>query len=434
MREFLEEKRNGCGQTTIGKMAIRIGRTCDSCGFDNAEVGQDCPLCGVSAVTQVPPPDAPTLVQGQTLSSAEFDPARTTVFAGRYRIEEVLGKGGMGDVYRVHDTETGRDLALKVLRRDSSADKARLERFRREISVLTRLRHPGILGILDHGVEGADLFFVCEIVHGRDLRAVLREKGFFNAKDGAALVAAVADALSAAHAEGVVHRDVKPANIMVADDGSIRLVDFGLARPEGLDVERVTQTGQFVGTPVYMAPEQFDARGVDARADLYSLGVVLFEMLTGQVPFNASSVMSMAMKHLKDPAPAPSTLRPDLPPWLDRVVLKCLEKEPSRRFPTAASLADELRLPRTGATSRPRKLKSGDSVMQAEGASAEWALVLASPAEKPGWTPAMALRFEDRTYRLVRVDAPGARKGLWTYRFIHWPEGELMRRLVDYDA
>jgi len=415
-------------------MAVRIGRTCDSCGFDNAEVGQDCPLCGVSVVTQVPSPDAPTLVHGQTHSSFEFDPAKTPVFAGRYRVEELLGKGGMGDVYRVHDTESGRDLALKVLRREASADKARLERFRREISVLTRLRHPAILSIFDHGVEGSDLFFVCEIVRGRDLRMELRSKGPLPIAEAAALAAVVADALAAAHAEGVVHRDVKPANIMVAEDGSIRLVDFGLARPEGLDVERVTQTGQFVGTPVYMAPEQFDARTVDARADVYSLGVVMFEMLTGHVPFNASSVMSMAMKHLKDPAPAPSTLRPNLPPWVDRLVLKCLEKEPSRRFASASLLADELRLPRTGGVTRPRKLKSGDSVMQPEGASSEWALVLASPAEKPGWTPAMALRFEDRTFRLVRVDSPGARKGLWTYRFIHWPEGELIRRLVDYES
>jgi serine/threonine protein kinase len=162
---------------------------------------------------------------------------------------------------------------------------------------------------------------------------------------------------------------------------------------------------------------------------------VLFEMLTGHAPFNASSVMSMAMKHLKEPAPAPSVSRPELPPWLDRVVLKCLEKEPSRRFATAALLAEELRLPRTGGVARPRKLPSGDSVMLAESSAAEWALVLASPVEKEGWTPGLGLRFEDRIYRLVRADSPGTgRKGLWTYRFINWPEGEVIRRLLDYDT
>jgi serine/threonine protein kinase len=391
-------------------MAIRIGRTCESCGFDNAEIGQDCPLCGLSA-TLAPSSDAPTVAMGEATSAAEFDPAKTPVFAKRYEVRELLGKGGMGDV-----------------------DQTSLERFRREISVLTKLRHPAILTILDSGTEGADLFFVCEIVRGQDLRMELRKRGAFPVKDACALLAVVADALAAAHAEGVVHRDVKPANIMVADDGSIRLVDFGLARPEGLDVERVTQTGHFVGTPTYMSPEQFDARKVDARTDIYSLGVVLFEMLAGHAPFSASSVMSMAMKHLKEAPPAPSVIRPDLPPWVDRLVLKCLEKEPSRRFPSAAALAEELRIPRTGAVSRPRRLPSGDSVILAESASSEWALVLSAPAEKPGWSHALALRFEGRTYRLVRVDPPPAPKGRWTYRFVPWPESELMRRVVDYDA
>ena len=414
-------------------MAVRLFRTCESCGFDNAEVGHDCPLCGVPAASVTPSPDAPTLALHET-GSAPFDPLQTPVFKERYRVEELLGKGGMGDVYRVHDTVSGRDLALKVLRRDASTNSATVDRFRREIAVLTRLRHPAILRIFDHGTQGADLFFVSEIVHGQDLRLALKKRGPFPLNDAVALAAVVADALSAAHAEGVVHRDVKPANIMLAAEGAIRLVDFGLARPEGLDVERVTRTGEFVGTPTYMSPEQFDARTVDARSDVYSLGVVLYEMLTGHPPFRASSVMAMAMKHQQEPPPPPSASRPDLPPWIDRLVLKSLDKQPSRRFATASMMADELRLPRTGATARPRKLPSGDSVVQAESASAEWALVLAAPFEKAGWTPAMALRFEDRIFRLVRVDAPAARKGRWTYRFTIWPQGEVIRRLVDYDA
>ena len=413
-------------------MAVRIGRTCDSCGFDNAEVGQDCPLCGVSSVTAAPSSDAPTLALEQTTWAAEFDPATTPVFAERYRVEELLGRGGMGDVYRVHDTVTAKDLALKVLRRDASTGSATLERFRREISVLTRLRHPAILSIVDHGVQGTDLYFVSEIVRGHDLRAALRDRGAFTVKEAVALAAVIADALAVAHAEGVVHRDVKPANIMLAQDGSVRLVDFGLARPEGLDMERVTQTGQFVGTPAYMSPEQFDTRKVDARSDVYSLGVVLFEMLTGHAPFTASSVLSMAMKHLKEAAPAPSVSCPDLPPWVDRIVLKCLEKEPSRRFANALALAEELRLPRTGGVVRPRRLPTGDSVLLAESAAAEWALVLASPAEKPEWRSGLALRYAERTFRLVRIDPPLQPKGRWTYRFTPWPEGELMRRLVDY--
>jgi len=414
-------------------MAVRLFRTCESCGFDNAEVDHDCPLCGVSA-TVAPASDAPTLAMGHTSSRVEFDPSVSPLFGNRYRVEEMLGRGGMGDVYRVHDTVEGRDLALKVLRRDASTSSAVLDRFRREIAVLTRLSHPAILRIVDHGVQGADMYFVSEIVQGADLRVELRKRGTFPVGEALELVAVVADALAAAHAEGVVHRDVKPANIMIEKDGRVRLLDFGLARPEGLDVERVTQTGEFVGTPAYMSPEQFDARGVDARSDLYSLGIVLFEMLTGQAPFGASSVMSMALKHLKEPAPAPSLSRPDLPPWVDRIVLKCMEKEPSRRFASASALAEELRRPRTGAVVRPRKLPSGDSVLVSDDGLSEWALVLASPREKKEWTPGLALRFDERFYRLVRVDAPGSGKGLWTYRFEAWPQNEIMRRVFDYDA
>ncbi|MEO5763620.1 MAG: serine/threonine-protein kinase [Vicinamibacteria bacterium] len=415
---------------------VRFHRTCESCGFENAEADRDCPLCGVSVATTLTDSEAPTLhlPQREPHSAATGADSANLVFADRYHVTSLLGKGGMGDVFRVHDSVSGRDLALKVLSREASTNSASLDRFRREIAVLMRLKHHAILNILDHGVQGGNLFFVTEIVDGQDLRLTLKARGPFPVKDAMALGATVADALAAAHAEGVVHRDVKPANIMMAADLSIRLVDFGLARPEGLDVERVTQTGEFVGTPTYMSPEQFSTHGVDARSDLYSLGIVLFEILTGQPPFMASSVMGVALKHLREAPPPPSISRPDLPPWVDRLVLRCLEKEPSRRFGSAALLAEELRMTHTDSVVRPRRLPSGDSVVVAESPSAEWAMVLAASAEKAGWSTSMALRFEDRLFRLVRVDRPITPKGRWTYRFAYWPQGELIRRLVDYDA
>jgi serine/threonine-protein kinase len=418
-------------------------RTCDSCGFTNAEPGKACPLCGTSEVRATLADEGETREFPATRRLGEDAPASEgprssavgRTFINRYRVDALLGSGGMGEVYRVRDLTAQCDRALKILHPTDRPDAAATQRFRREIEVLQRLAHPSIPPILDFGASGDELFFVTELVEGHDLKTAIQARGAWPVDEACEVVAATADALHAAHVLGIVHRDVKPNNIMIARDGSLRLLDFGLARGMGVSVDMVslTKTGVIVGTPGYMSPEQFDGRSVDERSDVYSLGVVLYELLTARLPFSAPTAMALAVKHLMETAPAPRTHRPELPAWLDRLVLKCLEKDPARRCASADALAAELRRSRQALRRRSRRLANGDAVVLDEGQLSEWALVLATPQEKTGWSAGMALRFEERYYRLDRVDAPAGADARWTYRFADWPAEVVFRRLVDYE-
>jgi serine/threonine-protein kinase len=358
-----------------------------------------------------------------------------TVVGDRYRVEGLVGRGGMGQVFRVTDLATGRTLALKVLRAVEGEDADRARRFSREIQILTRLHHPAVLRILDWGESAAGLFFVTELVDGEDLKMAIRRRGPWAPAEAAALGATIAEALAAAHAQGIVHRDVKPNNVMIGSDGSVLLLDFGLARGAGIDLTTLTRTGTILGTPGYMSPEQFDAHGVDERSDVYSLGVVLFEVLTGRLPFTGQTPIAVALGHKTEPPPLPRSIRHAIPAWLEHVVLRCLEKDPARRFATAAELAAELRRPRHAASApRSRSLPGGDEVVLDPAETTDWSLVLSSPREKTGWVAGMALRFEERYYRLLDTLPPGPHgSGGWTYRFGAWPDGEVFRRLVDYE-
>ena len=411
-------------------------RTCDACGFENAEPGKPCALCGASEIVQATS-DLSTILAPRTPTPGGASGA-ARVEAGqligeRYRVVSLLGSGGMGQVFRVQDQKSGQALALKVLRPLDSDDADRVRRFQREIQVLTRIQHPAVLRILDWGDSHAGLYFVTELVDGEDLKAAIRRRGPSPAPEAAALGATLADALAAAHAQGVVHRDVKPNNVMLARDGSVRLLDFGLARGSGIDVVTLTRTGTMLGTPGYMSPEQFDAHGVDERSDLYSLGVVLFELLTGRLPFSGQTPIAIAIAHKTQAPPLPRSLRPGVPAWIERIVMRCLEKEPARRYASAVEVAAELRRQRDGDGPRLRALPSGDAVLLDPGEATDWALVLTSPREKLGWSEGMTLRFEERYYRLAGAQAPASGGGPWSYRFTAWPEGEVFRKLVDYE-
>jgi len=383
-----------------------------------------------------------------------------SIFDGRYVLEAAIGRGGMGRIFRARDVTSGDIVALKVLNR-TDADPTLAERFKQEISILSRISHPAVPAILDWGAAGDALYFAAEFIDGVNLKSENARRGRWPAPEAAALAAVVADALAAAHALGIVHRDVNANNIMiarglgagrsadadrltsaasrvaerpdVAKAAGVRLIDFGIARSVDVDVTRITTTGTIVGTPAYMAPEQFESRPVDARTDIYSLGVVLFEMVTGRLPFTGDTPVNLALQHRTETVPSPRAIASEVPMWVERIVLKCLDKNPGRRFGTAAALARELSQARPDRGPRRRRLPSGDVVVEDLQDQSDWALVLSAAKPKSGWSPGMALRFEDRFYQLARIDEPPDRAARWTYSFVHWPESVVFRGVVDYD-
>jgi len=263
---------------------------------------------------------------------------------GRYRVLARIGRGGMGVVYRAEDERLEREVAVKVLRADLAHDQEARQRFVREAKSAARLAHPGVVSVLDQGTDGETAYLVMELVGGRTLRDVVHERGLLTPGEALDVAEAVLDALAEAHRKGVLHRDVKPANVLVADDGRVKVADFGLARSAAATQGSTGGTGaELMGTAEYLAPERV-ARGVaDARSDLYGVGVLLFEMLTGQPPFTGDSPVRLAYRHVYDDAPAPSSLVPGLPPELDAVVLQALAKDPDDRPADAPAMLAELR-------------------------------------------------------------------------------------------
>ncbi|HXI02827.1 MAG TPA: protein kinase, partial [Candidatus Saccharimonadales bacterium] len=267
-----------------------------------------------------------------------------------YRITAGIGSGGMGEVYRATDTRLGRDVALKVLPAEMASSPERLERFRREARAVAALNHPHIVTI--HSVEEADgvHFLTMELVEGKALDKLLAG-GALSLERIVEIGAAISGALAVAHDKGIIHRDLKPANVMVGEDGSVKVLDFGLAKisPAGettdsaLPTEAHTRDGVVMGTVPYMSPEQISGRPVDNRSDVFSLGVVLYEMASGRRPFEGASAAELASAILRDTPPAVTDLRPELPSDLVRIIRRCLEKDTRRRFQTARDVGNELR-------------------------------------------------------------------------------------------
>ncbi|MFB7666822.1 protein kinase [Kitasatospora sp. NPDC056138] len=260
---------------------------------------------------------------------------------GRYVLEEILGVGGMATVWRGHDRVLGRAVAVKVLNGGLADDPRFAERFGREAQHAAMLVHPRIVTVFDSGVDQGSPYIVMELVHGQPLSRLIAELGRLPVERSVGIAAAVCEALEVAHAAGLVHRDIKPGNIMITQDGGVKVVDFGIARA-GSSSSRLTQTATVLGTAAYLSPEQATAAGVDGRSDLYAVGCVLVEMLTGQPPFDADTPVGIAFKHVSEqPAPV-AARRPDVPPALDAAVLRLLAKQPARRPADAAAARSEL--------------------------------------------------------------------------------------------
>jgi Protein kinase domain len=251
----------------------------------------------------------------------------------RYEVESTLGRGGMAQVYRANDRVLGRPVAVKVLSRKLSGDQKFLTRFRREAQASAGLNHPHVVSVYDTGAHDDLHYIVMEYVEGETLASLMARDGALPPEKAARIAADVAEALEAAHRQGLVHRDVKPGNVMIDPDGRVKVVDFGIARAATDDT--LTQTGLVLGTAAYLSPEQARGDGVDARSDIYSLGCVLYEMLTGRAPFEAESSVAMAYKHVNEQPDPPDG---EVPPELAAVVMRALEKDPDHRFQTAAEM------------------------------------------------------------------------------------------------
>ncbi|HTX69219.1 MAG TPA: protein kinase, partial [Thermoleophilia bacterium] len=262
------------------------------------------------------------------------------VLAGRYRILSPLGSGGMADVYLAEDERLGRRVAVKVLKTRLAADDEFVERFRIEAQAAASLNHASIVGVYDRGTADGITYIAMEYVPGESLRQRLRRDGALSPDEAVQTALAVLSALGAAHGRRIVHRDVTSYNVMLAEDGRVVVTDFGIAR---MGDSALTRTGAMMGTSSYLSPEQAQGRPADERSDLYSLGVVLYEMLTGRVPFRGETDVAVAMQHVRTAPPNPRTLTPGISEALAAVVMRALSKEPEDRFQTADEFAAALR-------------------------------------------------------------------------------------------
>ena len=269
------------------------------------------------------------------------------MLGGRYRLGEQIGAGGMARVYRAEDTRLDRTVAVKILAAQFADDPSFVDRFRREAQTAAKLNHPNVVGVYDNGAEDGTNYIVMEFVEGRTLAEFLSGGGRLSPTKSVEVAESVCTALEYAHQRGVVHRDIKPGNIMVTRDGLVKVMDFGIARLT-TTAETVAQTAAVLGTAAYLSPEQAQGHSVDGRSDIYSLGCVLFELLSRRAPFSGDSAMAVAMKHIHDSPPVPSKLNPEITPQMDAVVMKALAKNPDNRYQAAEEFREDLERLRRG--------------------------------------------------------------------------------------
>ena len=308
---------------------------CPKCQNENPEDTLYCGKCG----TQLPPPgeiSAPT----ETIEAPKKELTTGTTFADRYQIIEELGKGGMGRVYKVMDTKIKEKIALKLLRPEIASDKNTIERFSNELKFSRKIRHENVCQMYDLNEEKGTHYITMEYIHGEDLKRLIRKMGQMSAGQAISLAKQMCEGLAEAHKLGVVHRDLKPQNIMVDEEGKARIMDFGIAR--SLKGKGMTGAGVMIGTPEYMSPEQVEGKDVDQRSDIYSLGVILYEMVTGRVPFEGDTAFTIGVKQKSEIPREPGELNSQLPSDLSGVIMKCLEKDKDKRYQSAGEMCTEL--------------------------------------------------------------------------------------------
>jgi len=303
-----------------------------------------------------------------------------TVFDGRYRIVRKLGAGGMADVYLAEDQELGRQVAIKILNDRHAADDSFIERFRREAKNAAGLSHPNIVSIYDRGEAEGTYYIAMEFLDGRSLKELIVGRGPAPIKVAIEYARNILAALAAAHRQGIVHRDIKPHNVLIGAEGRVKVTDFGIARS---GASQMTEVGSIIGTAQYLSPEQARGAPVDQTSDLYSAGVVLYEMLTGQVPFTGDTPLEIAMKHLSEVPRPPSEHRPEIPHDLDSIVLRALAKDPSERYQSAEEMDADLARVAEGLPVDPETEEAATAVLSGSGlmAAAPTSVIARPPAE-----------------------------------------------------
>ncbi len=335
---------------------------CPECGYENPVDAIYCAQCASMLILrrfgqepleesspEPPPPSNETPEEEpeeepadltKTIESPTDELATGTTFAGRYQIIEELGRGGMGRVYKALDTEVDEKVALKLIRPEIAADEKTIKRFRKELKTARQITHKNVCRMYDIGTKKGVRFITMEYVSGEDLKSSMKRMGQFTVGKAVFTAKQICEGLAEAHKLGIVHRDLKPQNIMIDEFGNVRIMDFGIAR--SLKSEDITKPGEIIGTQVYMSPEQAEAGDIDERSDIFSLGLILYEMLANRLPFEEDIPLSVATKHMTGPLKGPKEYNPQVPEDLNRLICKCLEKDREKRYPSAEELFADL--------------------------------------------------------------------------------------------
>ena len=308
---------------------------CPKCNTENTPDSEFCKKCAT------PLPSSKEIPVTETLETPAEELTTGSIFAGRYQIIEELGKGGMGKVYKAIDKKLNEEVALKLIKPEIASDKKTLERFSNELKFARKIAHKNVGRMYELMEEKGTHFITMEYVPGQDLRGLIRQTGQLTVGTAVSIAKQVSEGLTEAHRLGVIHRDLKPQNIMIDKEGNARIMDFGIAR--SVSGKGITGAGVMVGTPEYMSPEQVESKETDQRSDIYSLGVILYEMVTGRVPFEGDTPLSVAVKHKTEVPPDPKQVNTQIPEDLSHLILNCLEKNKEKRYQSAGEVRSELK-------------------------------------------------------------------------------------------